>query len=103
MSEDPMKMAHDAQQRIEKLAYQMWEAAGRQVDKTMEYWLEAEREVRATMTAATKRMMPSAAKRTEAKAAAPSPMAPTMKSAAPAGEKKSPKKPAAPKGGASKK
>jgi thymidylate synthase ThyX len=103
MSEDPMKMAHDMQQRIEKLAYQMWEAAGRQVDKTMDYWLEAEREIRATMTAATKRMMPSAGKKPEEKAAAPSAKAPAKKSAAPAGEKKSPKKPAAPKGGSAKK
>ena len=84
MSEDPMKMAHDAQQRIEKLAYQMWESTGRQVDKAMDYWLEAEREVRATVEAATEKMMPSDAKKEEAKAAPSVTKAPARNKAAPA-------------------
>lgn len=84
MSEDPMKMAHDIQQRIERLAYQMWESTGRQVDKAMDYWLEAEREVRATVEAATEKIMPSAAKKEEAKAAPSETKAPARNTAAPA-------------------
>ncbi len=84
MSEDTKKMAQDVQDRIREVSYQMWESAGRQVDKTMEYWLAAKREVRATMEVAAKKMMPSAAKKTEAKATSPETKAPPFKTKAPA-------------------
>ncbi len=49
MDEQLKRMTEDIQNRIQQLAFTMWEAAGRQHGMAMDYWLEAEREVLRTM------------------------------------------------------
>jgi hypothetical protein len=41
----------DIKERIRKLAYLMWEAGGCQHGRALEYWLEAERRILATLAA----------------------------------------------------
>lgn len=87
MSNTILEMTEELQQRIRDLAYMMWESAGRQNGAAVEYWLAAEREVVATLQAATERMMPSSkpAGKAAAKAKADAPAAPAAaKKAAPA-------------------
>jgi hypothetical protein len=52
MSNDVTKMTQDIQERIRELAYLMWESAGRLQGLAMQYWLDAEKEVIATVQAA---------------------------------------------------
>lgn len=51
MSNDVTKKAQDIQDRIRDLAYLMWESAGRLQGLAMQYWLDAEKEVIATVQA----------------------------------------------------
>lgn len=74
MSNTILEMTEELQQRIRDLAYMMWESAGRQNGAAVEYWLAAEREVMATIQAATERMMP-ASKPAGKAAAKPAPAA----------------------------
>ena len=46
------------QDRIRELAHSMWEWGGRQQDMALHYWVAAEKEVLATMRAATEKLMP---------------------------------------------
>lgn len=41
----------ELQERIRKLAYAMWEAGGCQHGRALEYWLEAERQILASIRA----------------------------------------------------
>jgi predicted flap endonuclease-1-like 5' DNA nuclease len=75
-------MAQDMQDQVRELAYSMWEAAGRQQGMAMEYWIAAERQIRATFQAAADAMTPSAKKPPAAKA--PAPEAKATKPATPA-------------------
>lgn len=65
MSDTVKKMAQDVQQRIQELAYLMWESAGKQHGMATEYWLRAEQEVLKTVQAAAERMVPGAVKKDE--------------------------------------
>lgn len=58
MSNDVTKMAQDIQERVRELAYLMWESAGRLQGLAMQYWLDAEKEVIATVQAAETRIAP---------------------------------------------
>ncbi len=77
MSNTILEMTDELQKRIRDLAYMMWELAGRQNGAAVEYWLAAEREVAATLQAATERMMPASkpAEKAAAKAKAAAPAA----------------------------
>lgn len=58
MSDSITKMAQDVQNQIRDLAYMMWEAAGQQQGLAMQYWLAAEKQVLATMQAASTKLAP---------------------------------------------
>ena len=58
MSNDITRMAQDMQNHIRDLAYLMWEAAGHQQGLAMQYWLDAEKQVLATMQAAAADLAP---------------------------------------------
>ena len=45
MGENKPRRSDEAQLRIRETAYLMWEAAGRQHGRSLEYWLAAEREL----------------------------------------------------------
>lgn len=45
MGESKPRRRDEAQLRIREAAYLMWEAAGRQHGRSLEYWLAAEREL----------------------------------------------------------
>jgi hypothetical protein len=80
MSNTIQQITQEIQDRIQEIAYLMWESAGRQQGMAMEYWLAAEQEVLSTMQAAAARMMP----REPAPAPAATPAAPPAAEAAPA-------------------
>jgi hypothetical protein len=58
MSADVKNFVQDVQDRIRDLAYLMWEAAGKQQNMALQYWLNAEREILSSMQAATEIMLP---------------------------------------------
>lgn len=58
MNNSITKMTQDVQDRIRDLAYLMWEAACHQQNLAMQYWLGAEKEVMAAMTAAATKLTP---------------------------------------------
>lgn len=58
MNNSITKMTQDVQDRIRDVAYLMWEAAGHQQELAMQYWLAAEKEVMAAMTAAATKLTP---------------------------------------------
>ena len=75
MSVDIKNLTRDAQERIRDLAYLMWEAAGRQQNMALRYWLDAEREIFSSMQAATDAIMPARQQREKAKPAPGQPSA----------------------------
>ena len=58
MGEDDKNYSQDIQDRIRELAHSMWEWAGRKQDMALHYWLTAEKEVLATIRAATDELLP---------------------------------------------
>ena len=58
MGEDDKNYSQEIQDRIRELAQSMWEWAGRQQDMALHYWVAAEKEVLATISAATDKLMP---------------------------------------------
>jgi hypothetical protein len=58
MNNSITKMTQDVQDRIREVAYLMWEAAGQQQELAMQYWLAAEKDVMAAMTAAATKLTP---------------------------------------------
>ena len=58
MGEDDRNYSQEIQDRIRELAHSMWEWAGRQQDMALHYWLTAEKEVLATIRAATDKLLP---------------------------------------------
>jgi dsDNA-binding SOS-regulon protein len=78
MNDSMTKTAQDVQDKIRDVAYLMWEAAGRQQELAMQYWLAAEKEVLSAMGAAATKLTPAP----EAAAA------PAQKEAAPRASKK---------------
>ena len=52
MSNKIDELTQNIQERVQEIAYLMWESAGRQQGMAMEYWLAAEKEVLATMQSA---------------------------------------------------
>ncbi|MGZ8409254.1 MAG: DUF2934 domain-containing protein [Hyphomicrobium sp.] len=79
MSDDVKNLAKDVQDRIRNLAYLMWESAGKQQNMASQYWLNAEREILASMQAATQVMLPARTQRQKtaqnpAQPATPSPV-----------------------------
>ena len=58
MGEDDKNYSQEIQDRIRELAHSMWEWAGRQQDMALHYWVAAEKEVLATIRAATDKLMP---------------------------------------------
>ncbi len=90
MNNDIKKMSQEFQNRINEMAYLMWETAGRQQGMAMEYWLQAEKEVMSTAQRAAERMIPKAKNAPAAQAAAAKPAA-----AKPASAKTASAKPAA--------
>jgi hypothetical protein len=66
MSQDAGDMFEDAQERIQQLAYLMWESAGRQQGLATQYWLQAEQEIRKTLEAAASRVSTASGKERKA-------------------------------------
>lgn len=58
MNDSITRMTQDVQDRIREVAYLMWEAAGHQQELAMQYWLAAEKDVMAAMTAAATKLTP---------------------------------------------
>ena len=63
MSADVKNLTKDIQDRVRNLAYLMWESAGKQQDMALQYWMNAEREVLASVQAATEVMLPARTER----------------------------------------
>ncbi len=61
MNDSITEMTQDVQDRIRDMAYLMWEAAGHQQELAMQYWLAAEKDVMAAMTAAATKLTPTQA------------------------------------------
>ena len=58
MGEDDKNYSQEVQDRIRELAHSMWEWAGRQQDKAMDYWVAAEKEVFESLRATAERLTP---------------------------------------------
>ena len=58
MGEDDKNYSQEIQDRIGELAHLMWEWAGRQQDKALDYWVAAEKEVLESLRATAERLTP---------------------------------------------
>jgi hypothetical protein len=58
MGEDDKTYSQEIQDRVRELAHSMWEWAGRQQDKAMDYWVAAEKEVLESLRATAERLTP---------------------------------------------
>jgi hypothetical protein len=58
MGEDDKNYSQEIQDRIGELAHLMWEWAGRQQDKALDYWVAAEKEVLGSLRATAERLTP---------------------------------------------
>jgi hypothetical protein len=58
MGKDDKNYSQEIQDRIRELAHLMWEWAGRQQDKALDYWVAAEKEVLESLRATAERLTP---------------------------------------------
>ena len=56
MGEDDKTYSQEIQDRIRELAHSMWEWAGREQDKALDYWVAAEKEVLGSLRATAERL-----------------------------------------------